>query len=138
VRWRFIPDSVEAQSRLASALADRMLENLTDSREADIRRAEVHCVPAACPGVRIRPAPMCRYPPAISAEMAANSVASRRLALPKSVARSTTPADTMPMQISVQRMTASIKTSPFAPPGCPELAARDDRRRDPGKLRGKG
>jgi adenylate cyclase len=34
------PDSVEAQSRLATALADRMLENLTDSREADILRAE--------------------------------------------------------------------------------------------------
>jgi TolB-like protein len=34
------PGSVEAQSRLATALADRVLENLTDSRETDILRAE--------------------------------------------------------------------------------------------------
>jgi adenylate cyclase len=34
------PDSVEAESRLATALADRALESLTDSRETDILRAE--------------------------------------------------------------------------------------------------
>jgi adenylate cyclase len=34
------PDSVEAQSRLATVLAGRVLENLTDSRDADILRAE--------------------------------------------------------------------------------------------------
>ena len=54
-----------------------------------------------------------------SIDISAIRAASRRLALPKSVPASTTPAETMPTQISVQRITASTKASPFAPPTAP-------------------
>jgi hypothetical protein len=50
---------------------------------------------------------------------APNTVASRRRAPPKSVAASTTPAQTIPMQISLARVTASINASPLAPPVAP-------------------
>ena len=55
----------------------------------------------------------------ISVAMDAIRVASRRFALPKSVPARTMPAQTMPMQISVQRVTANVKASPFTPPVAP-------------------
>ena len=57
--------------------------------------------------------------PAISDEMAANSAASRRRAPPKSVRPRTTPAETIPMQISLARVTARKKACPFGPPVAP-------------------
>ena len=39
-RWRSIAHSVATQSRLAAELAGRVLNNMTDSRDADIARAE--------------------------------------------------------------------------------------------------
>ena len=57
--------------------------------------------------------------PVISAARAANNVASRRRAPPKSVPARTTPAQTMPMQISLTRVTASMKACPFGPPVAP-------------------
>jgi len=55
----------------------------------------------------------------ISIAMDAIRVANRRFALPRSVTARTTPAQTMPMQISVQRITANVKASPFTPPVAP-------------------
>ena len=76
--------------------------------------------------------------PLISAEMAANRVASRRWAPPKSVAASTMPAQTMPMQISLARSTASRKACPFETADGAELVARDNRGGVTGQCRGIG
>ena len=57
--------------------------------------------------------------PEISDEMPEKSVASRRRAPPKSVAARMTPAETMPMQISLARVIASMKAPASGPPVAP-------------------
>jgi hypothetical protein len=61
--------------------------------------------------------------PTMSADSAANCAASRRRAPPKSVAASTAPAQTMPMPISLARLTASRNTSGLVPPVAPSSSA---------------
>ncbi len=56
---------------------------------------------------------------AISADKPASSAASRRGAAPNSVPARTMPAHTMPIQISLTRVIASVKASPLAPPTAP-------------------
>ena len=54
---------------------------------------------------------------------------------PKSVPASTMPAQTMPRQISLPRLTASMKTLAVCAAGRAEFVGRDDRRREAGQRR---
>ncbi len=67
----------------------------------------------------IGPASVADNPAVTSAERAANWAASRLRARPKSVPATTIPAHTIPMQISLTRVTANVKASPFTPPVAP-------------------
>jgi len=57
--------------------------------------------------------------PMICSAKPARTAANLRRAPPKSVAARTTPAQTIPMQISLTRVTANMKTSWEAPPVAP-------------------
>ena len=80
------------------------------SRRRSIRDSA--CLEAGNCSARVRP-------PATSADRLASNVASRRRVPPRSVLARTTPAHTMPIQVSVARATARLKASPLGPPTAP-------------------
>jgi hypothetical protein len=88
------------------------------TRRTNSRRSV--CVSVSCGPVS---ANVRENPAAISVAILATDAASRRWAPPKSVAARMTPALAIPMQISLARQTASMKTSELAPPVAPRLSA---------------
>lgn len=99
-------------------LCDRLVDDRIERRDPP-RRARVE--PAASPAGPAS-ANVSANPRVISADSVATSAASRCGALPKSVPARTMPAHTMPMQISLARVMASMKTCPSGPPVAPNVS----------------